>query len=73
MEELLSILEEIQPDIDYMNCDSLIDDSMLDSFSMLSLVSEIEDVFEVELSPEDLVPDNFNSIHKIWDMICRLK
>ena len=73
MEELLSILEEIQPDIDYMNCDSLIDDSMLDSFSMLSLVSEIEDVFEVELSPEDLVPDNFNSIHSIWNMICRLK
>ena len=73
MEELLSILEEIQPDVDYMNCDNLIDDSILDSFSILSLVSEIEDVFEVELSPEDMVPDNFNSINKIWDMICRLK
>lgn len=73
MEELLSILEEIAPGEDFENCTTLIDDHILDSFAILSLVSEIEDVFEVEVSPAELVPDNFNSAQKLWDMICRLK
>ena len=73
MEKLLEILEEIQPGIDYENCENLIDDGILDSFSILSIVSEIEDVLEVELMPEDMIPDNFNSAKQMWNMICRLK
>ena len=73
MEKLLEILEEIQPGIDYENCENLIDDGILDSFSILSIVSEIEDVLEIELMPEDMIPDNFNSAKQMWNMICRLK
>ena len=73
MQELLEILEEIQPGVDYDNCETLIDDNIFDSFSVLSLVSEIEDNLEVELTPEEMKPENFNSAKKIWDMICRLK
>ena len=43
------------------------------SFGILSLVSEIEDAFEVEVSPAELIPDNFNSAEALWNMICRLK
>lgn len=73
MEKLLEILEEIAPGEDYENCTTLIDDHILDSFAILSLVSEIEDTFDVEISPALLVPENFNSAAKLWEMICRLK
>ena len=73
MEELLEILEGIAPGEDFENCTTLIDDHILDSFAILSLVSEIEDTFDVEVSPAELIPANFNSAKSLWEMICRLK
>ncbi len=73
MEQLLEILEDIQPGVDYENCTTLIDDEILDSFSILSLVSEIEDAFEIEIEPVELVAENFNSAQSLWEMICRLR
>ncbi len=73
MEELIEILEDIEPGVDYATCTTLIDDHILESFAILSLVSEIEDAFEVEISPAEMIPDNFNSAERLWDMICRLK
>lgn len=73
MEELISILEDIKPGVDYENCTTLIDDHILDSFAILSLVSEIEDAFDVEVAPGELVAENFNSAESLWAMINRLK
>jgi len=73
MEQLLEILEEIQPGVDYENCTTLIDDEILDSFSILSLVSEIEDAFDIEVEPVELVAENFNSAESLWNMILRLR
>lgn len=73
MEELIEILEELLPGEDVANCTTLIDDHILNSFGILSLVSEIEDAFDIEVSPAELTPDNFNSAAKLWDMINRLK
>ncbi len=73
MEKLISILEEIHPGVDYGECTTLIDDHILDSFGILSLVSEIEDEFDVEVGPAELVAENFNSAERLWAMICRLK
>lgn len=73
MEELLEILEDIAPDIDYTTADHLIDDKLLDSFSIVSLVSEIANTFDIEISPKYLVPENFNSAAAMWSMICRLR
>lgn len=72
MDRLLEILEDIIPGEDFENCTTLVDDHILDSFAILSLVSEIEDEFDVEVSPAELIPDNFNSAKSLWDMICRL-
>lgn len=72
MDRLLEILEELAPGEDFENCDTLIDDHILDSFAILSLVSELEDEFDIEISPAELIPDNFNSASRLWDMICRL-
>ena len=73
MEELIKILEEIQPGVDYKTCRTLIDDHILDSFGILSLVSEIEDSFDIEVSPAELIPENFNSAENLWAMIQRLR
>lgn len=73
MEELLNILEEIEPDVDYETCTTLIDDHILDSFAILSLVSEIEDNFDVKVTPGEMTAENFNSAQAIWAMIQRLE
>ena len=69
MEELLEILENINPDVDYETCDTLIDDHLLDSFAILSLISDIEDTFDVSVLPGEIVTANFNSAKAIWAMI----
>lgn len=73
MNELIEILEELLPGEDVANCTTLIDDKILNSFGILSLVSDIEDTFDVEVSPAELVPENFNSANALWNMICRLR
>ena len=73
MDKLLEILEEIQPDAAYETCDTLIDDGILDSFAILSIVSELQDEFDITITPADIVPENFNSAEALWEMVCRLK
>lgn len=72
MNELLAILEEIKPGVDFETCDTLIDDGYLDSFDILSIVSELSEAFNVEISPVDIIPENFNSAETLWEMVKRL-
>ncbi len=69
----MDILMEINPDIDYETETRLIDGKVLDSFSIVSLVAEISDAFEIEISPKYLVPENFNSAKAMWNMICKIQ
>ncbi len=73
MEKLIEILEDIQPDVDYETCTDLIDGHHLDSLSIISLVAEIEDEFDVTIPTVDIVPENFNSAKAMYDMILRLQ
>lgn len=73
METLIEILEDIQPGVDYENCETLIDDEILNSFAILSIVSELQDEFDIEITPAELIPDNFNSARALWELVCRLQ
>ncbi len=73
MDELLALLQDVKPDVDFEHCESLIDDGLLDSFDIISIVREINDAFDVTVSAEDIDPDNFNSAKQLWAMIERLK
>lgn len=73
MDKLIEILEDIQPDVDYETCDTLIDDGYLDSFAILSIVSELQDEYGIAITPADIIPENFNSAGALWEMVCRLK
>ena len=66
MDELLELLEDIKPTVDFRTCTGLIDDGYLDSFDILSIVSELNDAFGIEISPVDIVPENFNSAQALW-------
>ena len=59
--------------VDYETCDTLIDDGLLDSFAILSIVSELQDEFDIAITPADIIPENFNSATALWEMVCRLK
>lgn len=73
MEELLKLLKGIRPDVDFENETELIDDGILDSMDVVSIISEIDDVFGVQIRITELDPDNFNSAEAIWDLIQKLK
>ena len=73
MERLLELLEDIDADIDFKGSTTLIDDWILDSFAILEIVTEINDEFDVQIKASDIVPENFNSVEAMWDMIERLK
>ena len=73
MEKLLEILEDINPDNDYRTADRLVDDGLLDSLSILELVSTLEDTYGIEITATELVPANFNSAAAMWNMIQRLQ
>ena len=65
MEELLNILEDLNPDVDYETETKLIDNGLLDSMAILSLVSDLEDAFDVEITPVELVPANFQTAARL--------
>ena len=73
MEKLLAILKAIQPDAYSETCTTLIDDEVLDSFAILSIVGELEEAFDIEITPVDIVPENFNSAQALWAMVQRLQ
>lgn len=72
MNELLEILEEIRPDIDFEIETELIDNKILDSFDIISIVSEVNDRWDIRINVNDLLPENFNSAEAMWQLIEKL-
>jgi len=73
MEQLLELLQDLRPDVDFETETALIDDGILSSFDITSLVNELMEEFDVELDMADLEPENFNSAEAIWELIQELR
>ena len=73
MEKILEILKSIRSDVDFETEKHLIDDGILDSFDVVSVVGELCDAFDITISAEDLEPENFNSVEAIWALVERLQ
>lgn len=73
VDELKEMLEEIRPDIDFAAHEDLIDGHLLDSLSILSLVAQMEETFDITIPAVEIVPKNFNSVKAMWAMIQRLE
>ena len=72
MEKLIAILSSLHPDVDFESNDSLIDDGILDSLDIVTLVTEINAAFDVIIPAEEVVPENFNSAEALMELIARL-
>ena len=73
MEKIIEILRDIDDSIEWEKEQGLIDRRLLDSFGVISLVSVLEDCFMVEIEAGEMVPENFNSVEAIYEMIQRLQ
>lgn len=68
-EKFKAILAEVNRDIlDNPDCD-LVEDGIIDSLCIMSLIAKCEDSFDIDFDPADIIPDNFNSAEKIWGLI----
>lgn len=72
MDDLLKILRDIHSDVDYENCKTLIDDGILDSFDIITIITEISSEFDVQIPANEIVPENFNSAASLWKLVERL-
>ena len=73
MEEILEILQEVRPDVDFLAEEHLIDDDILDSFDIITIVGEFNEEFDIEIDVEDLEPENFNTVAAMQELIEKLQ
>lgn len=71
-EQILSILKGVRKDVDFENEKLLIDDQILDSFDIISIVGEFNDEFNIEIDVDDLEPENFNTVDAMEELIKKL-
>lgn len=73
MNDIIKILEQIKPGVDFNSEENLIEEEILDSFDIVTLVAKLNEEFDIEITPADLVPENFNSAQKIYELVTRLE
>ncbi|MCR5686428.1 MAG: acyl carrier protein [Lachnospiraceae bacterium] len=73
MNELLELLKDVRDDVDFENCETLIDDGILASFDILQIISSINETFDIEIPATSIIPKNFNSVKAMYSMIERLR
>lgn len=73
MNELIEALKRVNPKIDYENETGLVTNKIIDSIDMTSILAELEETFDIEIDMEYIVPENFDSVQAMWDMIQELR
>ena len=72
METLLEILNNLHPDVDFLTNHSLIDEGVLDSFDIIAIIADISDKFNVTITANEIIPENFNSVEALYALVERL-
>ena len=73
MNELLDILNELHPDVDFTVTENLVDDRVIDSLDIVTIISEVNENFDIVIPPEEIIPENFNSAKALYALIKRLE
>ena len=69
MEEFLKLLKKIKPNVDFTKEQALIDDGLLESLDIISIISEVAEVYGVLIPSDEIIPDNFNSAEAMYELI----
>ena len=72
MEQLLAVLKELHPEVDFDTAADLVTNGVLTSLDVIALIAEINAAFDVEVPAEEIIPENFSSAQTIWAMVQRL-
>ncbi len=72
MDKIIELLNDLHPDVNYESCETLIDDGILDSMDIVSLITEIYNEFDVRIPADKIVPENFNSAAALWELVSEL-
>lgn len=72
MERIYELLEQIISNADFKNATDLVDSKVLTSLNIVKLVAALNDEFDIEITPLHLVPENFNSVESIWNLVQEL-
>lgn len=72
MDTILEMLKELHEDVDFETCDTLVDDGILDSFDIVTLIAQISDEYDVQITANLITPENFNSADAIWALVSEL-
>ena len=73
MEELLEILKNIRPNVDFEHCEDLINSGTLDSMDMVMIMTQIMQKYDLSIPPEEMVPEDFNSAKAMYHLIQKLE
>ena len=72
-QDILAMLMELRPEFDFKDSDNFVMDGLLDSFDIISLISMMEEKYDVKIDGLDIVPDNFSSVESIENLIKKSK
>ena len=72
MDEILERLDGLGLDADFENCTTLVDDGILESLDIVTIIAELSDAFDITIPARDIVPENFNSAEAMLSMVNRL-
>ena len=72
MEKIIEILQELHPEVDFETEDKLIDNEILDSLDIVTLITEISSEFDIVIPPQEIIPENFNSAKALYAMVEKL-
>ena len=68
-EQVLEVLKGVRRDVDFEKETKLIDDDILDSFDIISIVSDLNEKFDVDITADELEPENFNTLDAIIALV----
>lgn len=71
-QKIIQILKQMHPTVDFEREAQLIDDGILDSLDIVTLVTELNAAFDVRIPAVEILPDHFNSVAAMAEMIERL-
>lgn len=72
MDEIIKIMNEVRPGFDYTNDTDLVGHGLLDSITMMTLVLQLGDAYDIDITPADITPQNFRTVQTIYDMVQKL-
>ena len=70
-ERIVEILKEIRPEFEFAGVENFFDEGMLDSFDLMTLVSTLQDEYQVKIAGEEILPENFANVDAIVALLVK--